>query len=520
MSNPFFYLAGLLLATAYPLGIEPLAFVRRMIAPWAVLGALAIYAGICWAVLARRGRPPLARLALQAVALLLYAELIFIFHLPLWVSELGEAGEDPLLGSLLTLLPLMGLFGILALIQSRTDPRTGGLWFAFRSFVGLSFLPILLMLGLDEGFERVESLRRLAYLYPAMGWGLGLGSLVLLMVFLPPLLRMILGARPLEGGPLRERLERMCRSAGFRAHELLVVPTGTSRMANAFVAGLAARWRYVFFTRAILDGMSIDELECVLVHEITHSQKRHLLFYLIAALAFSLISGLAHEALSSVGVPSVMLLSGMLAWTGAYWGIAFGFVSRRFETEADLVAARVAPGVEGGLLPYAASRRMASALERVAALNDVPISAPSWRHFTIERRIDILLEAERNPAVGVRLEQLCHRLRSLAMVLLAAGLLSGGIHLGLEHGHAQESRKRLEAEEAVLQGYQALKRARYAEALSDLRRGIDGGAESAAAWIWVADCELALGRPDKAREAEATARRMGVSDPRYRLRLE
>src|SRR5207237_271741 len=63
-------------------------------------------------------------------------------------------------------------------------------------------------------------------------------------------------------------------------------------------------------------------------------------------------------------------------------------------TEADLVAARVAPAVEGGIPPYGAARRMAAALERVAVLNRVPIGSPSWRHFTIEKRIDILLHAE------------------------------------------------------------------------------------------------------------------------------
>jgi Zn-dependent protease with chaperone function len=519
MSNPFYYLAGLLLATAYPLGIEPLAFVRRMITPWAVLGSLLVYAGICWAVLARPlSRSPLARFVLRILALVLYAELLFVFHLPLWIWKLGVE-DDPLISSLLTLAPLIAFYGILAVIHARTEPRSGGVRFAFRGFVGLSFLPILLMLLLDELFERVESLRRVAFIYPSVGWMLALGSLSLLMVFLPPLLRMILGARPLEKGPLRERLERMCGTAGFHASELLVVPTGTSRMANAFVVGLSARWRYVFFTEAILDGMSPEELECVLVHEVTHSQKRHIVFYLIAALAFSLLSGLAHEALDALGVPSVVLLSGMLGWALFYWGVAFGYVSRRFETEADLVAARVAPAVEGGFLPYAAARRMAAALERVAALNHVPVWAPSWRHFTIEKRIDILLHAEINPSTGARFELVCDRLRRLAAVLLLGGLLCGGVLLGLQHGRAPENRALLAAHESVDRGRQALERKAYAEAVGDLRRGIEGGSNSGAALLWLAEGERALGREEEAREAEAKARKKGVTDPRLRLRL-
>src|SRR5581483_2618927 len=94
MSNPLYYLLGLLIAGAYPLGFEPLAFAKRGVAPWAVLGALLIYAGLCWAVLGRPlRRPGIARLALRVLALLLYAELVFVFHLPFWVEEAGV--EDP-----------------------------------------------------------------------------------------------------------------------------------------------------------------------------------------------------------------------------------------------------------------------------------------------------------------------------------------------------------------------------------------------------------------------------------------
>jgi Zn-dependent protease with chaperone function len=519
MSNPFYYLAGLLLVTAYPMGIEPLAFAEGGLAPWAVLGSWAVYGALCWAVLARPlRRPPLARFLLRLAALALYAEILFVFHFPLWVWELG-AESDPLASTLLSLAPLIALYGILAFVHSRTEPHSGGLRFAFRGFLGLSFLPILLMLGLDEAFERIDVLRRTAFVYPAAGWILALGSLALLMIFLPALLRLILGARPLEQGPLRSRLERRCDAAGFHAAELWIVPTGTSRMANAFVVGLSARWRYVFFTEAILEGMSPEDLECVLLHEITHSQKRHILFYLIAALAFSLVSGLGHEALEAAQVPTPALLAAMLAWMVLYWGVAFGFVSRRFETEADLVAARTAPPVEGGAAPYAAARRMAAALERVAWLNHVPVWAPSWRHFTIEKRMEILIRAELDPSIGARFERLCDGLRGVATALLAAGLLCGGILIGVQHGRAPESLAQLQAYDAVERGRQALVENRYAAAREQLLRGIDGGADTARARLWLAECERALGREDEARREEAIARKKKPPDPRDRLRL-
>jgi hypothetical protein len=194
-------------------------------------------------------------------------------------------------------------------------------------------------------------------------------------------------------------------------------------------------------------------------------------------------------------------------------------VSRRFETEADLVAARRAPPAEGGVPPYGAARRMAAALERVALLNHVPVWAPSWRHFTIERRMDILLRAEIDPRIGEHFEGVCDRLRRMAVGLLLLGLLCGGILLGVQHGRAPKSLALLQAYEAVDRGRRALVEKRYDAAREDLIRGIDGGADSAEARVWLADCERGLGREEAAKREESIARKKDVADPRLRLRL-
>lgn len=518
MSNPFYYLAGLLLLAGYPTGHEPLVFARTPVAPWAALGGVALYAALCWGVVGSGPRHPgLARELLRVLALILYAQLLFVFHFPLWVWQLGLE-DDPLAGTALGLAPLFALYGILAFVHNRFHPRSGGLRFAFRSFAGLSLLPLSLILLLDEAFVRIDALGRLAFIYPAFAWVFALGCLVLLMVALPLLLRLVLGARPLAPGALRDRLERMADAAGYGGARILVVPTGTSRMANAFVAGLSARWRYIFFTEAILEGMTGDELDCVLAHEVTHARKRHILFYLVSALAFSLFSGLAHQALEEVGVPAPVLILMMLTWAAVYWGLAFGYVSRRFETEADLVAARVVPAVENGLAPYGAARKMAAALHRVAVLNRVPISAWSWRHFPLAKRIDILLRTEGDPAIGLAFEKTCDRLRSAALALVLGGVACGVVLFGMQRGQADANRTLWEAHETAEQGHRELLAGNYGEALTLLQRGIDGGSTSAVVWFWRADAERALGRDGDAARSEAEARRRGYSDPRLRLR--
>ena len=103
------------------------------------------------------------------------------------------------------------------------------------------------------------------------------------------------------------------------------------------------------------------------------------------------------------------------------------------------------------------------------------------------------------------------------MVLLA--VLCGGILLGLQRGRAAGNLAVLQAHEAADRGRLALDEKRYDDARAELRRGIDGGSDSAVVWIWLAEAERALGREDDARRAEAIAREKGVTDPRYRLRL-
>src|SRR5437773_2540604 len=256
MSNPLYYVVGLLLAVSYPLGIEPLRFAREGMGPWAALVLLGVFGVLAWAlhrsmILKRPHRLGLARLALRWLALLLYGTIVYVFHFPLWVWSLGLE-ESAFVGPLATLAPLFGFFSILGLLGARYDPRRQGSFgsafvFAFRCFAGFSLLPVLLMLTMQTAEEKIEPLRRLAFVYPATGLAFSAGFMLLFIALLPLLLRRVFAARPLPPGPLRERMEAICRSSGFRCRELLTLPTGGAKMANAFIVGIAAPIRCVFF---------------------------------------------------------------------------------------------------------------------------------------------------------------------------------------------------------------------------------------------------------------------------------
>ena len=146
--------------------------------------------------------------------------------------------------------------------------------------------------------------------------------------------------------------------------------------------------------------------------------------------------------------------------------------SRRFESEADLVAARLAPAPEGAAGPYRAARGMAGALEKVADLNGAPLRGWSWRHFDIATRIQLLLDAHSRPERGEAFERFCARIRWVALLMLLAGC-AGAIVLGVNQAEgAGEARARLEGYDRVNAATGLQREGRFEAAAAEYRAGL------------------------------------------------
>ena len=91
-------------------------------------------------------------------------------------------------------------------------------------------------------------------------------------------LRLILGAKLLPPGPIRDRLEAAARRLKFRYSDILFWDTRNG-MANAMVAGPLPWVRYVFLSDRLLEAATPAEVEAVFGHEIGHVRHRHFLFY-------------------------------------------------------------------------------------------------------------------------------------------------------------------------------------------------------------------------------------------------
>jgi len=229
--------------------------------------------------------------------------------------------------------------------------------------------------------------------------------LVVLALCLPFLLRNTWDTEPIPPGPQRELLETVARVAGFDARELLVWRTGGT-MSNAAIVGLSRRTRVVLFSDLLLAQLDARELAAVFAHEMGHAVRRHVLVFLALAGGFFLtLDWAANQALES----SVWLAGGMTLAALAFGYFAFGWLSRRFELEADLYS----------LALLRDPQALVDALEKVGGhFRDLA----SWRHFSTARRVEFLLRAARDAEVGKRLLRLVRAVTIAAFLLFAVGL--------------------------------------------------------------------------------------------------
>jgi STE24 endopeptidase len=272
-----------------------------------------------------------------------------------------------------------------------------------------------------------------------------LGALVLMSA--PLFVRLAWPTRPLPPGFLRSRLEAMARRLGFRFNDILVWDTNHSLL-NAGVTGTLPFFRYVLLTDALIETLDEDQVAAVFGHEVGHVAHRHLAYFGFLCLGSLGILALLSQGLSALGLlgatdqaPSgwlrdsfaAVLDVGMaLVFLGAYFFTLIGFLSRRFERQADVFGCRslldIVPAFSIGPIVVTDDRTLSprsvqtftSALTRVAFLNGLEPSARSWRHGSVARRIAFLESLAGQPNGLARFDRRMRRLRlGVAGVLLA-----------------------------------------------------------------------------------------------------
>jgi Zn-dependent protease with chaperone function len=250
--------------------------------------------------------------------------------------------------------------------------------------------------------------------------------LAVLAFALPLALTRILPSEPFPAGPMRDVLERLARTIGLKYREMRVWKTGGKGL-NAMVVGLTPGTRRIFVTDGLLDALPPDEVQAVFCHEAAHAQRSHLAWFLALSAALSLGFTLLGEPLRRIGVG---FLAEQLLYLAILWFGVLGWVSRKFEREADVDGGDQAAALEPDLPPRALPSlpmplpegplRMVKALKRLEAIVG---NSRSHRHGTLAERAAYVAVHATHPEVRKRFARHMRRLR-WAVVAIAAGLVA------------------------------------------------------------------------------------------------
>lgn len=360
-----------------------------------------------------------------------------------------------------------------------------------RVHVLVLLVPILLI---ASAVETIDTLWRHAD-PPWPDWLRGIATFASaagIFLIAPLLARVLLDTEPLAPGSLRDALTDVCRRHRVRIRELLLWKTNGS-MINAAVMGLVGPLRYVMITDALLESMRLDQAQAVMAHEIGHVRRHHMPWMIISlAAAFVLavyITELPLRAIDAMGlvrsqtVADTFGVASMVAQL-VLGLLMFGWISRRFERQADTFAVQHLSGMglspaeqsqtrlphcetdEADIDPHAthkanadhaddesesavapdlqeleshaaahaaaatdgapritieAVNAMSDALGTIAKLNTIDPKRPSWRHGSITWRQRYLRSLVGQPIDQLRIDQTVRWIkRAAAIVLLSA----------------------------------------------------------------------------------------------------
>jgi Zn-dependent protease with chaperone function len=254
-------------------------------------------------------------------------------------------------------------------------------------------------------------------------FGSFLGVIVL---FAPLSMKVFWGLKSLPRGPYRAAIEDACKKLHFTYRDIVLWPIFEGEVITAGVMGLVGRFRYLMITKALLEILNPGELEAVIGHEVGHTRKHHMVFYLVFLLgylviiypAFDLIylltlsSDTIHDLISlapdyQITLLSIIMTLPVLILFILYFRFIFGYFMRNFERQADFFSLRV----------MGDSEPLVGALEKIGYHSGNIRDVPSWHHFSIAQRVSILRKGEKDPGVLTRHDK---KLRRYLIVYLAA----------------------------------------------------------------------------------------------------
>lgn len=356
---------------------------------------------------------------LSAFALLAFA--VFGLHWDEWVR--ARMGDRILLDEFAITLPVLAIIGStwwsIAPIERRLrdallirDLELGNpispiisdrawVWSQLRHQVLLLLIPITLLLTWSEVADRLptwlatfrlNTLSAIANKFTSIIQLIGAATILMLT---PLLLRLLWDTVRLGSGELDDSVKNISKQYRVRLNGPWIWRT-YGQVANAAILGMLHPFRYLLLTDALLEKLSLPQVQVVIAHEVAHVRKRHLPWLAGATLGSVLASAWIVElvlrsvpALQHDQTQSAMLGSVACMLIGF---LVFGAVSRRFEWQADafalahMTATASYSRTNSGIVEPSDAQLVAHTLGSVARLNGMNPNTFTWRHGSIADR--------------------------------------------------------------------------------------------------------------------------------------
>jgi STE24 endopeptidase len=269
---------------------------------------------------------------------------------------------------------------------------------------------------------------------------------LLVALFAPAMVVRLVGARPMPPGEVREALESMCRTTGVRVRDLLIWPTG-GIVVNAGVTGLVAPLRWVMLTDGLLETLERRQVLAVMAHELGHVRRHHMPWMGLSIVALAIGLGVVLDPVAAAmrewrwglgGDPEaairdldrIELVTVALVLLGVLVG--FGWVSRRFERQADAFAAASLSELEefdssehpprSDDVTRTGVEAMSTALSAVADANGVAVEKFTWRHGSIASRRRHLRTLLGVPRTAMPIDRVVRVIKVVSAIVIFAAL--------------------------------------------------------------------------------------------------
>lgn len=395
--------------------------------------------------------------------ILVYFPVCWVLGWPAYISG-GSLSGAILLDKIAAFVPFLIALALAWTMQFYMERILTGRDMQLRPYLGFHarqtafpLLPVFGILAIGDIIDALPVARLYTSAFPVLYIGLYAVVFTMIFMFGGPLMKVVFKTKSLPGESLRKRLESFAHRLGFDYRALLLWKTDLNIINAAIIGGLA-RYRYVLFTEGMLESFSQEETEAVFAHEIGHAKNFHLHLYFVFALALLFLYQLAFEGLEFILPEDLMndplvFLGLFILVVATYWRAVFGFVSRKFEREADFFAARAVGD----------PNRFIQALEEVARKGGMLRVLPSWRHHSIAQRVKFLENAFSDPEEAERFRRSVRRVKvGLVVILLASAALA-----------MRDVGPRLEAGTLFLEAVEAMEAGEYSRAKAAVRRSAE-----------------------------------------------